>query len=61
MVKLLGVTAITSCHWLQANESECEKFRAFFEAQHGYMEEIGEKAFAESGTTIKTLMIKLTK
>lgn len=55
------LTAITSCHWLQANESECKKFRAFFEAKHGYMEEVGEKVFAESGTTINTLMIKLTK
>lgn len=55
------LTAIMSPHWTFANERKCVEFREWMKANDAEVEEIEAGAFKESGTNIKTVMVKIRK
>lgn len=55
------LVAITSRHWLFAEEKTCNDFREWLKQVGGQQYEISEGEFKESGTTIATMAIKIVK
>lgn len=55
------MAAITSTHWQFSTEKKCEAFRDWLQKVGGARYEIERGAFQESGTSIKTLAVVITK
>lgn len=55
------LVAITSRHWLFAEEKICKDFRQWLKSVNGQQFEIEGGEFKESGTTIATMALKITK
>lgn len=55
------MAAITSAHWEFATEQKCEAFRNWLQEVEGARYEIEQGSFRESGTSIKTLAVVITK
>lgn len=53
--------AITSQHWLNANEQECKNFRKWLDDLSAEVHEIPKGIFKESGTDVATTALKITK
>ncbi|MBJ2189130.1 MAG: SAM-dependent DNA methyltransferase [Muribaculaceae bacterium] len=52
---------ITSRHWCQASERECEEFRQWLIDVKAEQHEIPRGAFDESGTNVATMALKIAK
>lgn len=55
------LAAITSPHWRFASEKKCVNFRSWLDKVGGKTFEIGAGEFKESGTTINTIAIVITR
>lgn len=55
------LAAITSPHWRFASEKKCVDFRDWLQKVEGKTFEIGAGEFNESGTTISTIAVVITK
>lgn len=55
------LAAITSTHWRLASEKKCVNFRDWIDKVNGKIFDIATGGFKESGTTVNTIAIVITK
>lgn len=55
------MVTLSSIGWTFGSQKKHVQFREWLDGLNAYMEEIPENTFKESGTTVKTVLIKITK